>query len=120
MDPFVTVERADSDVSLIVLAGEADLTESAFERELRQAVRQGPGAVVVDCSGLSFLDTRTIDGLLETLNELGEERLAVVAPPGDVRKVFGLTGLELVLPLYASRDEAFEALGVVPQEARAR
>ena len=39
---------------------------------------------------------------LEALNR----RLAVICPPGPIRRAFGLTGLDAALPLYTSREEA--------------
>lgn len=108
---WVSVEQVAQGVLLFELAGESDLTGDRLRRELEDALGTGVDAIVVDCSGLAFLETWTIDGLLSAASALGE-RLAVVAPQGDVRSVLELTGLESVLNVYETRADALRALGV--------
>ena len=108
---WVSVEQVAQGVLLFELAGESDLTGDRLRRELEDALGTGVDAIVVDCSGLAFLETWTIDGLLSAASALGE-RLAVVAPQGDVRSVLELTGLESVLNVYETRADALNALGV--------
>ena len=108
---WVSVEQVAQGVLLFELAGESDLTGDRFRRELEEALGTGVDAIVADCSGLAFLETWTIDGLLSAASALGE-RLAVVAPQGDVRSVLELTGLESVLNVYETRADAVNALGV--------
>lgn len=108
---WLSIEQVVPGVLLFELAGESDLSGDRLGRELEEALGTGADGIVVDCSRLAFLDTRTIDGLLSTLTALGE-RLVVVAPGGEVRRVLELTGLERVLHLCETRAEALHALGV--------
>jgi anti-sigma B factor antagonist len=108
---WLSVEQVAQGVLLFELEGESDLGGDRLRRELEDALGTGVEAIVVDCSGLSFLETWTIDALLSAASALGE-RLAVVAPQGDVRSVLELTGLETVLSLYETRADALQALGV--------
>jgi anti-sigma B factor antagonist len=96
-------------VGLIVVAGEADLVSPRLAEELGRVAGEGATSVVVDCSGLSFLDTTTIDELVEATAGLGRDNLYVVAPSGDVRRILELTLLDQVLPLYRTRGEALAA-----------
>lgn len=108
---WLSVEQVAQGVLLFELEGESDLGGDRLRRELEDALGTGVEAIVVDCSGLSFLETWTIDALLSAASALGE-RLAVVVPQGDVRSVLELTGLETVLSLYETRADALQALGV--------
>jgi anti-sigma B factor antagonist len=108
---WLSIEQVVPGVLLFELAGESDLSGDRLGRELEEALGAGADGIVVDCSRLAFLDTRTIDGLLSALTALGE-RLVVVAPGGEVRRVLELTGLEGVLHLCETRAEALDALGV--------
>jgi anti-anti-sigma factor len=105
----VTAEMIAPDVALIVVAGEADLVSARLSHELERAADQGATSVVIDCSGLSFLDTTTIDHLVEAMSDLGRHNLYVVAPAGDVRRILEVTLLDQVLPLYRTREEALAA-----------
>jgi len=109
---WLSVEQVAQGVLLFELAGESDLTGDRLRRELEDALGTGVDAIVVDCSGLAFLETWTIDALLSAKSALGE-RLAVVAPQGDVRRVLELIGLESVIRVYETRAAALNALGVV-------
>ena len=108
---WLSIEQVVPGVLLFVLAGESDLTGDRLRRELEDALATGADGIVVDCSRLAFLETWTIDGLLSARSALGE-RLAVVAPQGDVRSVLELTGLEAMLSVYETRADALRALGV--------
>lgn len=108
---WLSVEQVAQGVLLFELAGESDLTGDRLRRELEDALGTGVDAIVVDCSGLAFLETSTIDGLLSAKAALGE-RLVVVAPQGDVRHVLELIGLESMIRVYETRAAALSALGV--------
>ena len=105
------MEQVAQGVFVFELAGESDLTGDRLRRELEVALGAGVDAIVVDCSGLEFLETWTIDALLSAASALGEG-LAVVAPQGDVRSVLELTGLESVLNIQETRAAALHTLGV--------
>ena len=108
---WLSVEQVAQGVLLFELAGESDLTGDRLRRELEDALGTGVDAIVVDCSGLAFLEKWTIDGLLSAKAALGE-RLAVVAPQGDVRRVFELIGLESMIRVYETRAAALSALDI--------
>ncbi|HSK16547.1 MAG TPA: STAS domain-containing protein [Gaiellaceae bacterium] len=110
-EPWISVEALEGDCRIVSLSGEAALTGGRLHRDLTATLSNDHGGVVVDCSGLEFLDRRTIDSLLAASAELGE-RLVVVAPPGDVRDVLEIAELDTFLRIVRSREEALAALGV--------
>jgi anti-anti-sigma regulatory factor len=69
---WLSVEQVAQGVLVFELAGESDLTGDRLRRELEAALGAGVDAIVVDCSGLEFLEPWTIDALLSAASALGE------------------------------------------------
>lgn len=85
----------------IELAGELDLANaSVLEAELERALRDGTGAVVVDMSALTFIDSTGIALLVAALgHDDAAGRLGFVPSPAPaVTRVLALTGVDVRLP----------------------
>jgi anti-anti-sigma factor len=86
----------------ITLAGELDLaTAPALRHELDRA-RAGPTrAVVLDLSGLRFMDCAALRGVIKFADGARARgwRLQIVSPPPPVAQIFTLTGTDELLPL---------------------
>lgn len=97
---------------MIVASGEIDRsTAPALSDRLRIATFEGKGAVTVDLCEVSFMDSSGISVLLNALRRLTRQRRAfrLVCAPGNVRRVFELTGLVGTFAIYASIEEAVAA-----------
>ncbi|MEF3116812.1 STAS domain-containing protein [Streptomyces chrestomyceticus] len=70
-----------------------------------------PRPVVVDLSQVDFADSTTVNVLLQQHAALGT-RLRLAAPSPGLRRLFEMTGLDGVLPLYETVREAAAADGV--------
>lgn len=110
-EPWLSVEPLGPKGRLFALAGESDLTGDRLRRALESTFAEGVRSVVVDCTRLAFLDTRTIDALLAARSHL-REQLVVVAPPGELRRVLEVAGLDTVLRICPTREDALAALGL--------
>lgn len=87
----------------LAVRGEVDMaTAPALEAALEEAIRDSEGALVVDLSGVEFLDSSGLQVLMRARARLGTEdrALALVCPFGPVRRVFELAGLSDVFTLY--------------------
>jgi anti-sigma B factor antagonist len=87
----------------LAVRGEVDMaTAPALEAALEEAIRDSAGAVLVDLSGVEFLDSSGLQVLMRARARLGTEdrALALVCPFGPVRRVFELAGLSDVFTLY--------------------
>jgi anti-sigma B factor antagonist len=108
----VTVEFGTGDANswpVVTVAGEVDIqTSPALEDQLASVVNQGHGSVVVDLSGVTFLDSTGLSALIGGLKRCqavgGELRL--VSPRPNVRKVLEVTGL---IDTFQVEDEAAAA-----------
>lgn len=110
----VKTQRAGSETYVIVeLSGEADATSSEQLREVLDGeIRKQPRAMVIDLSGLRFLDSTALHVILRANRELGRHGcvLALAAPREPVAKVLRLTATDQLIPVYPSTSEATAGL----------
>jgi anti-anti-sigma factor len=108
----VSVEVEGSNLSVFTLSGELDLsTIPLLERRLLAEVGS-KGAVVVDLTEVSFIDSSGIGLLIRAFRSGGEDqRLHTVITEGtQVERVFRLAGIDRALPLFMDRRGAIESL----------
>ncbi|MFJ4872946.1 STAS domain-containing protein [Streptomyces sp. NPDC088757] len=111
---FAVDVRRDTRGVVFVLRGDLDFHSAvqlyeAGDRELGTA--GDTGAVVIDCSHLTYCDSTGITALLKLYNQLsGQSRvLRLAAVPTFLDRLFTLTGLNQIFSLYADADEALAA-----------
>ena len=108
----VALERAPSGAAVVVLSGEVDLyTAPRFKDALFQAIDAGAPQVVVDLSGVSFIDSTALGVLVSGGKRLQQSAgaLAIGCPDAKLRRILEITGLDTVFGVYPSRDEALAA-----------
>jgi anti-anti-sigma factor len=93
---------------VIAPEGEIDIARVAeFRDALSRA--EGASAVIVDLSGVSFIDSSGIGAVVDLYNRLRRDgrQLAVVAPAGTVAAVLlNLAGLQSRIPIFPTREAA--------------
>jgi anti-sigma B factor antagonist len=97
----------------VALHGEVDISAvEALVEALDAAIRDSSGAFVIDLCDLEFLDSSGLSVLMRARALLGREEraLAVVCPPGPVRRLFEVAGVIDLLSVYSLREEAAAAL----------
>ena len=95
--------------TVLAAAGEIDLvTAQRLEKAADDALDKGTHDLWIDLSDVEFIDSTGIHALLQVRGRVEElnRRLAVICPVSPIRRAFVLTGLDVALPLYTSRDEA--------------
>jgi anti-sigma B factor antagonist len=116
----IKTEELASDSYVIALTGEVDLyTAPEFKQQLLEVIGKGAKEVVVDFSDTTFIDSTTLGVLVGGVKRLRPNggRLALVCNDRNITKIFEITGLNKVFPIYESRAEAVESIG---QEAQAQ
>lgn len=96
---------------VIALTGEADATTSDQLREVLDAeISKRPGTVVLDLTGLRFIDSTALHVVLRANRELDRHgcALTLAGPPGPVAKVLRLTATDQLIPVYESVRAATE------------
>ncbi len=97
---------------VVTLAGELDLANASLLQKELDGITRGGGAVVIDLSGLRFIDSSGLHVLLRAERQLRAAggQLVLVHAPSAVRRVFELTGLD---QHFAWRDSKNAALRTV-------
>jgi anti-sigma B factor antagonist len=106
---FSINERKLDQVSmLIAVEGELDLaTAPRLKWPLVDAIDAGARVLIVDLSGVTFMDSTALGvliGVRRTL-KLGS-RLAIVCTDPEVLKIFEISGLDAVFQIFPTFDEA--------------
>lgn len=102
--------RREGPVCVMSLAGEVDVyTAPDFKRQLAEAIDGGCEHVVVDLSAVEFMDSSGLGALVSGLSRIKERdgTIRIAAARETILKVFKITGLDRVFPLY---DEVGQAL----------
>ena len=97
----------------VALRGELDVAEApALEQALDAAIADSAGAFLIDACELEFLDSSGIRALLRARALLGREdrTLALICPPGAVRRALDVVGVSDLFTIYATRRDAARAL----------
>jgi anti-sigma B factor antagonist len=99
-------------VPVVVTPEEVDITNAAgFREALLEAARHGPGRLVVDMSRTQFCDTAGFHALVGAHKraESGSGEIRLVITGAAVLRIFAITGLDGVIPHFASLEEALAA-----------
>jgi anti-sigma B factor antagonist len=98
-----------------VVVAEGDLDIDAASRlaaALDHPIERGKTHVVLDMSGVRFVDSMAVHVLVGAARELRQRfgRLVLVSTDQNVRRLIELTRLDLVAPVYESREAALRGL----------
>jgi anti-sigma B factor antagonist len=102
-------------VYLVRVAGEVDMShEQELSAELHAAVEADAKGIVVDLTECEFIDSSAIRALLlsraEKKPDQGTEALAVAASSQQILRILSVMGLDQVLPIEPTVEEAAAAL----------
>ena len=115
----ITSERLDDDSGLVSISGESDLyTAPQLKGEVLRLIGGGSNRLVVDLTRTSFVDSATLGVLLGGLKRLrpkGGEIVLVIAD-ANIRKIFEITLLDRVFPIFDTLPEALERISGVTAE----
>jgi anti-sigma B factor antagonist len=94
---------------VVALAGESDVySYDQLRGALQAEAGKGTPLLVVDLSGLEFMDSTSVQVLLDIrvmMNNHGG-KLALVAPQNTVARVLNLVGADQLIPVYGTVEEA--------------
>ncbi|MGC8861938.1 MAG: STAS domain-containing protein [Armatimonadota bacterium] len=113
--------RKNGKITVIQLAGELDAyTASRFREVMVEAIEDGGENLIVSMGDVEYIDSSGLGALVGGLKRVSERKgkIVVVRPRPQVRKVFEITGLEKVFPLFEDEEEAVAALQDGSREGR--
>jgi len=104
-----TVESDSEPYTLVELTGEADVTNSDALRDVLDAeAAKQPRTMIIDLSGLRFMDSSALHVILRANRVLDRQGgvLALASPREPVAKMLRLTAADQLIPVYPSVREA--------------
>lgn len=97
-----------SDRYVIAVSGEVDLaTSPELDVAIIAAIDSGTSSVAIDLTDVSFMDSSGLGVIVRGLKRCREADidLDLVITNERVLKVFGITGLDQVIPIHASIED---------------
>jgi anti-anti-sigma factor len=115
-DPITTSLAHREGVAVVSIGGEIDLsTAAAFEAAIAGALDDDPPVLVIELSKVSFMASVGLRILAATQEKVSESvQVAIVANNPATSRPMQLTGLDKVLSLYPTLDDALTAMGTEP------
>jgi anti-sigma B factor antagonist len=111
-DPLTIEVRHEQDYVIVTVAGEIDISTVARMRDCLFDLAASDRPLVADLDQVSFIDSTGLAALVGTAKRAacrGGSLYAVCGQP-KIRQLFRITGLDRLIPLARTRDEALEAL----------
>lgn len=100
----------EPDVEVLTCTGELDIADApALVRALEGVTAP---RLVVDLSGLEFIDSSGLSRLLHATHSHPDGRLATIVSAGPVARILDISGMNGVFNVVRSREAALAALGV--------
>jgi anti-sigma B factor antagonist len=111
-DPITTSVEHREGVAVVSIGGEIDSsTAPAFEAVIAEALEEDPPALVVELSEVIFMASVGLRILAATQEKAGKSiQIAVVADNMAASRPMQLTGLDKLISLYPTLDDALTAL----------
>jgi anti-anti-sigma factor len=118
-DSLFRLTELEGDVTRVSLEGEIDL---AVESRLREALAElsgdGRRRLLIDLTDVTFIDSAGLGVLLDTAKRFRRGRFVVACPDKAMRGMFELVGLNLLIPVDGSVDDALHHIRPRRRSAR--
>jgi len=103
-----TVDGESGSRTVVRLMGEADVTTQALGQVLTAEAAKKPRFLLVDMSGLTFIDSAALHEIVRVHRSLHADGglLALISPSPSVARVLQLSALDQVIPVHRSVEEA--------------
>ena len=104
--------REEDSVTVLEVRGNVRVGESSqqFAKELHEILEGTPGGVVIDVSGIDYVDSTGIGEMVGYLQKFGQvnRRLALLRPQQRLTSLLELTKLDTRFPIYHELSEALQ------------
>lgn len=99
--------RRESGAAVVALQGELDLYNAQAVRDALTAAVKEAARVVVDLSGVTFVDSTAMGILIEARSQLADRSAFVLASPGvETRRALQVSGLDRHFTISDTVDAA--------------
>ncbi len=108
----VDYEATTDDVGVVILEGEIDIYSAPeFKEVLVNGIEGGAKRVIVDLSGVTFIDSTALGVLVSGAKRVRPRNgnLDIVCTDENIIRIFEITGLDRIFGIFSSRGEALKA-----------
>lgn len=112
MNLEILYRQVEPGIALVELKGEADaFTAPRLRQDMMNWFDQGTTRFAVDLSQLTYIDSTNLGVLIGALKRARERGgdLAIVSPSPRVTRIFEITGLGTIFPVYDTREAALRS-----------
>jgi len=98
--------------AIVALPGEIDITNSAAIKASLLVALDGPGLVIADMTGTTFCDSSGLRMLIVARDRAAASGCTlriVIRPDSSVARSLAILGMDRMLPIYASVEDALPA-----------
>ena len=109
MDFAVNVDENCGSYAVVSVHGEIDLhTAPQVQHTIEQAAGNGSETVIVDMSGIAFMDSTALSTFMRAKDSLQERgvSLRLATPSHAVERLFSVTGFGDYFDIFPSREAA--------------
>jgi anti-sigma B factor antagonist len=109
MSDITVTRRTEERAEVVTVSGEIDIaTYGQLRSMLLTAVDAGPGTVIVDMTGVEWIDSTGLGTLVGALKRAREKHgtVMVAGAPGRIAKHFQVTGLSKVFGMHPDVEAA--------------
>jgi anti-sigma B factor antagonist len=106
-------DEKDGALRILALEGELDIaTSTELDGRLESIVDSSSEDLMVDLSGVRFMDSMGLQVLLRARRKLGRQdrQLALVCPPGPILRLLVVTNLDTAFSVHPDRNAAERSL----------
>jgi len=103
------IAECDGSRCKLTINGEVDVyTAPKLKKQLVDCIQNGSVDILVDLNGVSFIDSSGLGVLVGALRRARENSgtIRLVCTRENIMKVFRITGLDKVFPIFDSIEEA--------------
>lgn len=101
-------------IALIILGGDVDIYRvQPFKQTILEIIAAGVNSVTIDCSQVKEIDPTGLGvliGAMKRFRERGGDMNIVSSDNPKINYIFKITGLDKIFTIYATQEEALEAL----------
>ncbi len=101
--------ESENDVKIVRPVGDIDLSGApALRQQISQAQKENPSRLIVDLSGVPYMDSSGLATLVEAMQIARRNNaiLIICSLQDKVRSIFEIARLDMVFKIAASREEA--------------
>lgn len=111
LNEFRVQVSAVGDHVVVAAFGDIDIsTVPVLAEPINTLLEDGTDKLIVDLDGVRFMDSTGLNLLMGVVRALGSESLGVVAREPHIRRLFTISGVDKLIRVCETMDEAVRAL----------